>query len=73
MAEEKRNAPVPGANGAEKSAPMVNFRPGGPRGARAAVQKPRNARRSLLRLLRYIGRSRYLLLLLLLFTLLVSM
>ncbi|MDD7700413.1 MAG: ABC transporter ATP-binding protein [Eubacteriales bacterium] len=72
MAEEKRNAPVPGANGAEKSAPMVNFRPGGPRGARAAVQKPRNARRSLLRLLRYIGRSRYLLLLLLLFTLLVS-
>lgn len=43
--------------------PRVELRPGGggPMGARMRAEKPKNAQKTLLRLLRYIGASRYLL------------
>ena len=52
--------------------PIVPLGPrrGGPMSARATAEKPKNTRRTLLRLTRYIGRSRYLLIALLVLTLL---
>ncbi len=50
--------------------PQIELRPGrgpgGPMGARLHAEKPKNAKRTLLRLLSYIGRSRFLLLALIL-------
>ena len=45
---------------------------GGPMGNRMNAEKPRNTRRTLLRLSKYIGRSRYILLALLILTLLIA-
>ena len=45
---------------------------GGPMGNRMNAEKPKNTRRTLLRLTRYIGRSRYILIALLVITLLIA-
>ena len=58
------------------SPPQIELRPGrgpgGPMGARLRAEKPKNAKRTVLRLLSYIGRSRLLLIALLLFMLFVT-
>lgn len=68
MSEQKMNRAAP--------PPNIELRPGrdpgGPMGARLHAEKPKNAKKTVLRLLSYIGRNRVLLLLLLLLMLFVT-
>lgn len=70
MAEQNKNA-------GRQEAPRVNFRPGGrgpggPMGGRMNAEKPKNAGRTLSRLARYIGKSKFALLGLVLLTVVIA-
>ena len=71
MAEQNKNTQ-------QNEAPRVDLRPGGgpgkggPMAARVHVEKPKNIKKSLIRLAKYIGKSRVTLLALILLTLLIA-